>query len=129
MAFRGLVARCNLLLGESNVLKNRYLHVEWQDETVHSRQKEDIKQYIGTQNSILTVVEQSKCARKTKNNIVQLYQAFGLEKIFGRSDVLNVLSITVSPASTLLKKMVKLGVIESVHGMGKGKYRFVNNKR
>ena len=54
----------------------------------------------------MTVVEQSKCARKTKNNIVQLYQAFGLEKIFGRSDVLNVLSITVSPASPLLKKIV-----------------------
>lgn len=116
---------CNLLLGESNVLKNRYLHIEWQNETVHSRQKEDIKQYIGIQNSILTVVEQSKCAKKTKNNIVQLYHAFGVEKIFGRSDVLNVLPITVSPASTLLKKMLELGVIESVHGLGKGRYRFV----
>ena len=120
---------CNLLLGESNVLKNRYLHIEWQNETVHSQQKEDIKQYIGTQNSILTVVEQSKCAKKTKNNIVQLYHAFGVEKIFGRSDVLNVLSITVTPASTLLKKMLELGVIESVHSLGKGKYRFVVKER
>ena len=36
MAFRGLVVMCNLLLGESNVLKNRYLHVEWKEETAHS---------------------------------------------------------------------------------------------
>ena len=47
MVFRGLVAMCNLLLGESNVLKNRYLHVDWQDETVHSRQKRILSSTLG----------------------------------------------------------------------------------
>ena len=85
MAFRGLVAMCNLLLGEFNVLKNRYLHVDWK------------------------------------------YKAFGKEKIFGRGDVVSVLSITARPATDLIKKMQALGLLESVHGLGKGKYRFVVN--
>ena len=42
MAFRGLVAMCNLLLGEFNVLKNRYLHVDWKEETAHSLPKQHI---------------------------------------------------------------------------------------
>ena len=48
-----------------------------------------------------------------------------MEKIFGRSDVVNVLDITEKPASTLIKKLVDLRLVESVHGFGKGKYRFV----
>ena len=83
MAFRGLVAMCNLLLGEFNVLKNRYLHVDWK------------------------------------------YKTFGNEKIFGRGDVVSVLPITARPATDLIKKMQALGSLESVHGLGKGKYRFV----
>jgi len=52
-----------------------------------------------------------------------LYKAFGKEKIFGRGDVVSVLSITARPATDLIKKMQALGLLESVHGLGK--YRFV----
>ena len=54
-----------------------------------------------------------------------MHKEFGMEKIFGRSDVVNVLDITEKPASTLIKKLVDLRLVESVHGFGKGKYRFV----
>jgi len=54
-----------------------------------------------------------------------LYKAFGKEKIFGRGDVVSVLSITARPATDLIKKMQALELLESVHGLGKGKYRFV----
>ncbi len=111
----------NLLLGEANVLKNRYLHVDWQAETAHSLKK----QHIESNNSLLVLLKTVKGTERTKNNIVALYEAFGREKIFSRSDVLSVLSITERPATTLLKKMLEAKLIESVHGLGKGKYRFV----
>ncbi|MDO4845009.1 MAG: hypothetical protein Q3977_00170 [Oscillospiraceae bacterium] len=34
------------------------------------------------------------------------------------------LTVTPSPASELLRKLLSAGIIESVSGMGKGKYRF-----
>ncbi|TYZ25063.1 hypothetical protein [Selenomonas ruminis] len=129
MAFRGLVAMCNLLLGASNVLKNRYLHVDWQAETAHSLKKQHIEQHIESNNSLLVLLKTVKGTERTKNNIVALYEAFGREKIFSRSDVLSVLSITERPATTLFKKMLEAKLIESVHGLGKGKYRFVVKER
>ena len=115
----------NLLLGESNVLKNRYLHVDWKEETAHSSQKQHIEQHIGAKNSLSARLETAKVNIKTQNNIITLYKAFGNEKIFGRGDVVSVLPITARPATDLIKKMQALGLLESVHGLGKGKYRFV----
>lgn len=115
----------NLLLGESNVLKNRYLHVDWKEETAHSLPKQHIEQHIGAKNSLSARLETAKVNIKTKNNIITLYKAFGNEKIFGRGDVVSVLPITARPATDLIKKMQDLGLLESVHGLGKGKYRFV----
>lgn len=119
----------NLLLGEANVLKNRYLHVDWKGETAHSTEKQPIEQPIDTQNSLLLFLNTVKLAQKTRNNIIALYYAFGREKIFGRPDVLEVLEITERPATELLRKMLNIGVIDKVQGLGKGKYRFVLKER
>ena len=62
MAFRGLVAMCNLLLSASNVLKNRNLHVDWKEETAHSLPK----QHIGVKNSLSARLETAKVNIKTK---------------------------------------------------------------
>ena len=62
---------------------------------------------------------------RTKDNIVKLYAAFGVEKVFGRADVIDVLKITEKPASTLLGKMYSLHLTEKITGAGKGKYRFI----
>ena len=114
----------NLLLGEANTLKNRYLHVDWKEKTVHSEGKQYIEQYIQPKNSILELLDTTKVTEKTKNNIITLYKTFGVEKIFGRTEVAEVLSITVTPATTLIKRMLAMGIIGNVHGLGKGKYRF-----
>ena len=60
-----------------------------------------------------------------KKNIMILHKAFGREKVFGRSDVVEVLEITERPASTLLGKMYSLELTEKITGAGKGKYRFI----
>ena len=115
----------NLLMGEDNELKNRYLHIDWQEKTAYSPSKQDIQQDIDGKNRILALLAEAKCTARTRNNIMALYDAFGKERIFGRTDVIKALAITPSPASALIKKMLELGLIENVRGLGKGKYRFV----
>ena len=39
--------------------------------------------------------------------------------------MVSVLSIKARSATDLIKKMQALGLLESVHDLGKGKYRFV----
>lgn len=57
-------------------------------------------------------------------NIEKIYEKYGFEEIFGRGEVIDVLGITKSPASELLKKMMSAEMLEPVKGMGKGKYKF-----
>ena len=118
----------NLLMGEQNELKNRYMHIRW-DETTHSGDKRHIKQHIEqhipNKNDILKALDEKTVSSRTKGNIVKLHEAFGMEKVFGRSDVIEVLGITEKPASTLLGKMYSFGIMEKIIGAGKGKYRFI----
>ncbi len=115
-------------MGEKNELKNRYMHVRW-DKTTKLNEKQHIKQHIeqhiANENSILEVMETKEISSKMKTNIIRLHEAFGMEKIFGRSDVVNILGITERPASTLLGKMHSLDLTEKITGAGKGTYRFV----
>ena len=81
----------NLLLGETNELKNRYLHIRWKEQ---------------------------------KQHIQELFETFGYDQFFGRTEVMKVLSITASPASALIKKMLEMKLIYPFKGKGKGKYLF-----
>ncbi len=65
-----------------------------------------------------------KFTKKTLSHIQKLFNYFGREKIFGRSDAKAVLGLKDSSTSELLKKLLEYDVIESVAGYGKGKYRF-----
>jgi prophage maintenance system killer protein len=119
----------NLLLGESNELKNRYMHVRWK------MQKQDIqdrKQDIQGQKQDIQKNEQhievpDDVSNKTKQHIQVLFERFGYDQFFGRTEVMSELSITASPASTLIKKMLDWGVIYPMKGKGKGKYLFRRN--
>ena len=102
----------NLLLGETNELKNRYTHIRWKE------QKQDIdpiKQDIDIPDLVTS---------KTKQHIQRLFGEYGFDGFFGRTDVMVLLQITASPASSLIKKMLDLGVIIPMKGKGKGKYLF-----
>ena len=63
-----------------------------------------------------------KVSFRTKDNIVKLHEAFGMEKVFGHSGVAEKPRITEKPASTYLGKMYSIGVTEKIYGVGKGKY-------
>ena len=104
-------------MGESNELKNRYLHVRWntikQDIENPKQDIEEVKQNIGLHIEL---------SAKTKQHIEVLFTEFGYEKYFGRMDVMEILGITASPASTLIKKMLDMELIYGIKGKGKGKY-------
>ena len=110
----------NLLLKEHNDLKNRYAHIRW----------ETIKQDIQVQKQDIQEKEQhievpDVVSKKTRQHIQVLFERFGYERFFGRTEVMTELSITASPASALIKKMLNLGMISPMKGKGKGKYLFV----
>lgn len=54
----------------------------------------------------------------------KLFDSFGNEEVFSRSQVTAILGITPSPASELLRKLLAASLISKVKGKGKGKYRF-----
>ena len=116
----------NLLLGERNELKNRYLHIRWDDtEQDIETEKQDIqpqKQDIGAEKQDIEIPD--GISRKTADNIRTLYSTFGKDKFFGRSDVMQALGITASPASLLIKRMLEADLIIPLVGKGKGKYLF-----
>ena len=109
----------NLLLGETNELKNRYTHIRWekpkQDIELSKQDIESLKQDIDIPDFI---------TNKTKQHIQRLFEEFGYERFFGRTEVMNILQITASPTSTLIKKMLETGIIHPMKGKGKGKYLF-----
>ncbi len=116
------------MVGETNELKNRYLHVRWKDVKQDIQKQEqdigDLKQDIReTKQDIEIPYELSS---KTKQHIRDLFFEFGYDRFFGRTDVQNILGLTASPSSALLKRMLELDLIYPMKGKGKGKYLFKN---
>ena len=63
-------------------------------------------------------------SNKTVLHIKTLYESFGDNKVLGRNAVMELLGLKSSRASKLISNLVQAGIIESVSGYGKGKYRF-----
>ena len=61
---------------------------------------------------------------KTKKNILTMFERFGFDHYFGRTEVMETLSLTASPASALISKMLISDLIVPISGHGKGKYIF-----
>ena len=61
---------------------------------------------------------------KTASHVCRLLEEFGLQTVFGRSDVQAVLGLKPTRSTALMKEMAEKGFIEPVTGLGKGKYRF-----
>lgn len=142
----------NLLLGEENELKNRYLHIsglateaknrdigyEGQEVSPETQdiissdngtllKNQDIgikKQDIGLENQD---IEWEGLSPVSAWHAQKLYDFFGNEDVFSRSQVTEIVRITPSPASELLRKLLCASLITKVKGKGKGKYRFSCN--
>ena len=62
-------------------------------------------------------------AKPTKANIMKLYDSFGYEDAFSHTDIMKVTGLTATPASTLVKKLKNLNLVESTPNAGRGKYK------
>lgn len=61
---------------------------------------------------------------KTIVHIQRLFEKYSFTKVFGRSEVMELLELKSSGASKLLSNLLQADIIERVSGCGKGKYRF-----
>ena len=121
----------NLLLDEKNPLHNRAMHIsgifdDFEKQDIYES-KQDIqsrKQDIDVLDLFKIELEDTNFSTKTIRNIEALYNKYGNKTVFGRSDIIDVLKITASPASELISKLLKSEIIMPVKGMGKGKYIF-----
>ena len=118
----------NLLLDEKNELHNRTMHISRAFRTdkkpdIQTKKpdiqikKPDIQKQF--KDNSITITD------KTLNNIIQLFEIFGNNEIFGRTNVEKITGLKSSRASELLKTLVKCHIIEPVKGKGKGKYHFL----
>lgn len=110
----------NLLLGESNSLHNRTLHIS-------GTSKESEKVNIDSKKANIRKEKlniEDVFTAKTASHILVLQEKLGSESAFGRSDVQRVLGLKPTRSSALLREMAENGIIEPVSGHGKGKYRF-----
>jgi len=114
----------NLLLGETNELKNRYLHISG----VFEKEKPSIdseKALIENKKPLIEMLNDFKFTEHTKQNIMAVYEKFKGDVVFGRTDIGNAVGLGVTAAGELLRKMQDAELIVSVTGHGKGKYKFV----
>ena len=114
----------NLLLGEKNELKNRYLHISG----VFEKEKPSIdseKALIENKKPLIEMLNDFKFTEHTKQNIMAVYEKFKGDVVFGRTDIGNAVGLGVTAAGELLRKMQDAELIVSVTGHGKGKYKFV----
>ena len=116
----------NLLLDENHPLHNRALHISGVFEEAAKPDIGAAKPDIGAAKPDIGAAKPDieGVHPKTATHILELWEAFPNQAIFGRSDVTRVTGVKPSRASELLKKMLERGIIELVLGRGKGKYRF-----
>ncbi len=111
----------NLLLGENNPLQNRTMHISG---IIAKPDIHGAKPDIGDKKTDIQKLMEAGFSKKTASNTIDLYNKFGIQTVFGRTEVIDTLGLSHSAASDLLKKLVSAGITESVSGLGKGKYRF-----
>lgn len=111
----------NLLFNGNHELKNRYLHIRWNEKVDIER----IKMEIAKEKVDIEKVKISKTIRK---NIEILYQALKDFEYFGRKEIIDVLKMSPSGASKLISKLLDTKVIIQVFKHGKGKYCFNINR-
>ena len=105
----------------NNELKNRYLHIRWNE-------KVDIEQIKVDINKNKVDIEKAKISKTIRKNIEILYQALKDFEYFGRKEIIDVLKMSPSGASKLISKLLDTKVIIQVLKHGKGKYCFNINR-
>ena len=109
----------NLLLDEKNVLRNRTMHISG-----YFSEKVDIETEKVDIETEKVDIGSLKFSKRTVHHIEILFDEYGYNRVFGRSDVMDLVGLKRSAVSKLISKLLETGIIEPVTGHGKGKYKF-----
>ena len=132
----------NLLLDEKNELRNRTMHISgyFSEKVNIETEKVDIetkKVDIETKKVDIEAekvdietkkvdIGSLKFSKRTVHHIEILFDEYGYNRVFGRSDMMELVGLKSSAVSNLISKLLEAGIIEPVTGQGKGKYKFKN---
>ncbi len=119
----------NLLFDEQHELHNRSMHISGIFRDYQKANIEEKKANIEEEKANIDVSKEYghlflDFSSKTIVHIQKMYDAFGKNTIFGRSDAQSVTGLKPTRTSELLNILSSMKVIEPVSGHGKGKYRF-----
>lgn len=118
----------NLLLKEDNELRNRAMHISGRFDVSAKaniqEQKANIEDRKANIERVLANIG-GAVTDKTIQNITSLYEIFRNAEMFTRKDVEQAIGVKATRAYELCKLMLDNGIITSVAGHGKGKYRFL----
>ncbi len=78
--------------------------------------------------SIEDVINRLDAKKNIKENAKKLFAFMNFDGVFGRSDIMEITSISITAAGNLLNILKNAGLIEAVRGYGNGKYKFVAPK-
>lgn len=118
----------NLLLDEKNELRNRIMHISgyFSEKVDIETKKVDIEPEKVDIETKKVDIGSLKFNKRTVHHIEILFDEYGFNQLFGRSDVMGLIGLKSSAVSNLISKLLEAGIIELVTGHGKGKYKFKN---
>lgn len=117
----------NLLLNEKNELHNRDMNISGllSKKLDIESQKVDIEdQKSGHSNKKVDIEAQVELSSIKKSYLKKLFEEYGYQGVFGRTEVMALLDLKKSRVSILLSEFSRSGFIETAAGHGKGKYKF-----
>ena len=115
----------NMLMGEHHEMKNRYLHVNYRGKVDALSRHDDIAVEIAEIRQTAGIeqrLESAKLNTPTKKKLFAIIQGVCGE-VFGASKVMELTGCKPTAATSLIKKLLFLEIIEPIAGHGKGKYR------
>ncbi len=74
-------------------------------------------------------IDKLNASQTTIEKIKLVYEKIGYNSVFGRSDISAITNDSLTAAGNLITKLKKAGLIISVSGFGKGKYKFVKPQK
>ena len=90
----------------------------------------DEKALITSQNlSMQMAIDSLNANKNTKDNAKKLFSYMRFDGIFGRTDIMEIMGLSITAAGNLLTNLKNAELITPVSGYGNGKYKFIEPKK
>ena len=73
-----------------------------------------------------SAIQKQNYKEPTPTNIIRVYENIDTNQVFSTKEIVNILGCSPSTSREIMVKLREMKVVCEVKGMGKGKYRFLN---